>query len=84
MFYVYYLQSTKDSSKFYVGYSTDLQKRLVEHNVGKSASTKPYRSWKLIFYEGYISKVDTKRRETYFKTTQGRKALKLVLRDTLK
>lgn len=53
------------------------------HNSGVVLSTKPYRSWEMIFYEAYKSMVDAKRREKYFKTTKGRKALKIMLRDSL-
>ena len=81
-YYVYLLKSKVKLTQSYVGYSTDLQKRLERHNQGLVRSTKPYRPWKLIFYEAYISKKDAKRREQYFKTTKGRKALKLMLQDT--
>jgi hypothetical protein len=34
--------------------------------------------------EFYLSKLDALRREKYFKTDQGKRMLKLILRDTLK
>jgi len=39
MYYVYVIQSKKDS-KFYTGCTGDLQKRFTEHNEGKVLSTK--------------------------------------------
>ena len=84
MYYVYFLQSKTNYKRTYVGYTTDLRKRFKKHNSKLVQSTKPYCPWKLIFYEAYISKKDAKRREQYFKTTKGRKSLKLMLQDSLK
>jgi putative endonuclease len=84
MFYVYVLKSKKKLDQLYIGYTTNLKERLKKHNEGLVQSTKPYLPWKLIFYEAYQSKKDAKRREQYFKTTKGRKALKLMLKDSLR
>lgn len=61
----------------------DLKSRLIEHNRGFNSSTKRYVPWKLIYYEARISKSDAKRREKYFKTTQGRRLLKRRIKDYL-
>jgi len=83
MHYVYVLQSLKDK-KLYIGFSTDLKKRLKDHNSGGTKSTKSRRPFNLIFYEAFISEKDARRREKYFKTTKGKKTLKLMLREVLK
>jgi putative endonuclease len=77
MFYVYVLQS-KD--RFYVGYTDNLKRRFKEHNTGKNIATKAYVPWTLIFYEAYLEQEDALRREKYLKTTQGRQALRRMLR----
>jgi putative endonuclease len=79
---VYVLLSMHDSN-FYVGFTTDLQRRLTEHFNGQSPSTAPRRPFRLIFCEYFFSKEDAERREGYLKTTAGKKGLKLILRDTL-
>jgi putative endonuclease len=83
MYYVYVLRSQLDE-KLYTGYTTDLQTRLWEHNNGEVVSTKARRPFELIFYEGYKSMEDAKRRERYFKTSKGKSSLKMILRDSLK
>lgn len=80
MFYNYVLQSGKNKN-LYVGYTTDLRKRLKEHNQGLVFSTKPYGPWKLIYYEACINEEDAKRREHYLKTTQGQRLLKRRLKE---
>ena len=52
MFYVYILQSKKDS-KLYYGYTPNLRVRLKRHNNGKVNSTKYRRPFELIYYEAY-------------------------------
>lgn len=80
MFYNYILQSKKNK-KLYVCYTTDLRKRLQEHNQGLNQSTKPYSPWILIYYEACLNEKDAKRREKYLKTTQGQRLLKRRLKD---
>ncbi|HBM45465.1 MAG: GIY-YIG nuclease superfamily protein [Parcubacteria group bacterium GW2011_GWF2_38_76] len=80
MFYIYLLRN-KESGHLYFGYTTNLKKRLGEHNQGLNLSTKRYLPWKLIYYEACLNEKDAKRRERYLKTTQGRRMLKLRLKD---
>jgi len=80
MFYNYILQSLKNNN-LYIGYTNNLQKRLKEHNQGLSKSTKPYRPWKLIYYEACLNEADSKRREKYLKKTQGQRLLKRRLKE---
>ena len=82
MHYVYYLQSLKVKDQFYVGSTSDLDKRLRQHNKGDSSATKPYLPWELIFFEAFKSKSDALRREEYLKTTKGRRGLKLITRES--
>ncbi|OHA71134.1 MAG: excinuclease ABC subunit C [Candidatus Wildermuthbacteria bacterium RIFCSPHIGHO2_12_FULL_40_12] len=80
MFYTYILRSIKNND-LYIGYTSNLKKRLIEHNRGVNFSTKHNKPWKLIYYEACINKNDAKRREEYFKTSQGRRLLKRRLKD---
>lgn len=81
MFYNYVLQSKNNNKQLYVGYASDLRKRLKEHNQGLVRSTKPYRPWRLIYYEACLDEKDAKRREDYLKTSQGHRLLKRRLKE---
>ena len=50
--YVYLLRSLKDK-KFYLGWTTDLDRRLDAHNQGMNPSTKSRAPFKLLYYETY-------------------------------
>jgi putative endonuclease len=78
----YVLFSEKDLM-LYVGYSSNLENRLLRHNSGGVKSTSDRRPLKLIFCEFYLFEEDARKREMYFKTTAGKKSLKLMLRSTL-
>ncbi len=82
MFYVYILQSQKDSM-FYIGYTNDVMRRFQEHSSGNNVSTRNRRPLALLYYECHLNKEDALRRESYFKTTKGKATLKLMLRCAL-
>jgi putative endonuclease len=80
MFYNYILQSDKNG-EIYVGQTNNLKRRVEEHNKGLSPSTKRYIPWKLIYYEACLDEQDSKRREGYLKTTQGRRLTQRRLKE---
>lgn len=53
------------------------------HHSGGVKSTADRRPLQLIFCEFYLFEKDARNREMYFKTTAGKKAIKLMLRSTL-
>ena len=82
MYYVYILFSDTQS-RFYIGYTKDIARRVQEHKGKSNHTTARYKSLRLLFYEAFVNGSDARRREKYFKTTKGKKALRLILRDTL-
>ena len=78
--YVYVLESLA-KKELYIGVTTDLKRRLVEHNSGLNVSTKRYVPWRVIYYEACCDSLDAERREKYLKTTQGRRLLKRRLKE---
>ncbi|MEK7659642.1 MAG: GIY-YIG nuclease family protein [Patescibacteria group bacterium] len=52
MYYTYVLKSLLDN-KLYIGYSSDLRRRMKEHKNGGSKSTKSRRPFVLIYYEAH-------------------------------
>lgn len=83
MFYIYILYSLKDN-KFYIGFTTNLRKRVKNHNTNKVFSTKGRNPLRLIYYEAYLNKKDAIKREKYFKTDNGKRSLRLMLVNYLK
>jgi putative endonuclease len=65
-YYTYILQSEKDWS-YYVGSTSDLERRITEHNNGHSPYTSKKRPWKLFYYEEFSSKTEALKREKFLK-----------------
>lgn len=82
-YYVYILQSQKNNS-FYIGYTSDLQKRFKKHNSGENKATKPFIPYKLIFYVAFLNRIDAKNREIYLKSGYGRKTINTMFNRYLK
>ena len=75
MYYTYVLYSKKDC-KLYVGYSSDLKKRVVLHQKGCVNITKNRRPLILVYYEAFIDEKAARDQELFYKTGQGRRVLK--------
>ena len=62
---------SQDKKKItYVGYTSDLKKRIILHNLGKGAKFTRGRKWKLIYKEKISSKKEAISREYYIKNNR--------------
>ena len=77
-YYLYILRSDVDNN-LYVGISADPNKRLLEHNLGFSKSTKCRRPFKLIYTEEFASKQEAAKMEWHLKNTPSGGILKKQL-----
>ena len=77
MFYVYVLSSLQQKY-LYVGLTDNLNRRLKEHQTGKSRSTRSRRPFKLILVEKYKYRWEARNREKYLKSGIGKEFLTLI------
>ena len=70
MYYAYTLKQT-NKNKFYVGYTGNLRRRLIEHNSGENTSTRS-RTWEIYCYFAFEFKELAKNFEKYLKSHSGR------------
>jgi len=83
MHYVYLLESQNDKS-WYIGFTSNLKRRVQEHNEKSGGQTTRRKSnWKLIYFEGYVDKQDAVGREKFLKSGSGRRYLKKQLKNYL-
>ncbi len=80
-YYVYILLLS--NRQLYTGFSADLNARVEDHEKGKVASTKERRPLELIHAERYNLESDARRREKFLKTTEGKRLLRMQIRDIL-
>ena len=79
MFYVYILQSEKDSN-FYTGMTENLSRRLQEHNAGHTKSTSYHAPYKLVYSEEFETRTEARAREKFLKTGSGREFRDSILK----
>ncbi|MBP9864065.1 GIY-YIG nuclease family protein [Patescibacteria group bacterium] len=79
MYFVYLLKSLLDGG-WYIGYTEDVHRRLLDHNSGKNISTYVRRPFILIYYEAYLHKLNALGREKFLKSGSGRKFLEKQMR----
>ncbi len=72
--YVYVLQSLKNN-RFYIGSTTNIQRRLIEHNSGRSTYTSFSRPFELIFSQKFDSITIAKKIEFKIKQFKSKKVI---------
>jgi putative endonuclease len=77
-YFVYILRSV-EFNKTYVGITSNPERRIAEHNSGKSNFTSKYKPWKLVYTEEVSDRIVAREREKYFKSAAGRKQIKKML-----
>ncbi len=70
--FVYVLGSEGNGgNRTYVGWTTDLERRLSEHNAGTGARSTRGREWVLLYAERYATRREAMSREWHIKRDQG-------------
>jgi putative endonuclease len=69
-YYVYIIQSLK-TLKYYIGSTNNLERRLIEHNSGKSKFTRNKNPFSLIYKEEYPTRSEALKRELQIKSYKG-------------
>ena len=70
-FYVYILRSLK-SGRLYIGHTSDLQRRLAEHNEGRGGQfTRQNGPWQLRYSEVHMDRTSAVKRELFLKSVEG-------------
>ena len=70
--HVHVLKSLSTPSRRYVGITSDLDRRLAEHNSGKSTHTNKYKPWQCLVAIRFANDQKAKAFERYLKSGSGR------------
>lgn len=71
MYYVYILRSIKYPKQIYIGFTNDLERRLIEHNNGLSKHTSKFKPWKIETYMVFSERKLALKFEKYLKVGSG-------------
>ena len=72
MHYTYILQTLQNPPHFYIGSTSDLKRRLTEHNSGKSIHTNKFLPWKIKNYIAFEDEFKATEFEKFLKSGNGR------------
>jgi len=78
--FVYILKSLKNGS-YYIGSTSDLKRRLVEHNAGKTKSLKHLTPFELKFSQEFKSKAEAYRVEKKLKKWKNKQIIERIIED---
>jgi len=76
-YFVYVLQNPE--SRLYIGFTTDLERRVRQHQEGKGGWTHSRGPWKLVHYEVFADRLEAIRRERNLKRGKMNKELRMRL-----
>ena len=77
--YILELKSFQDKESFYIGYTQDLKKRILQHKEGKGARyTRGKQSIKLVYTESYKTRSEAMKREIELKKLNRKDKIELV------
>ena len=79
-FYVYILKSKKNG-RYYIGSSSNVEKRTIEHNEGKTTSTKNKGPWVLVFKQSLENKSEALKLEKKLKQYKSRVIIERIVAD---
>jgi len=80
MSYIYILESLRDG-RFYVGSTTDLDRRVAHHKGGHTYSTKRFGALKLVFSQKFDSLKEVRYLESKLKKMKRKDYLKKIIED---
>ena len=78
MFSVYILKSSV-TDKYYIGQTSDIDRRLLYHNSGYSKSTKAGIPWKLVYSENFDTRQQAMNREAELKKYKSRVMIEKII-----
>lgn len=78
VFSVYILKSSV-TDQYYIGQTSDIDKRLLRHNSGYSKSTKAGKPWKLVYSENFDTRQQAMNREAELKKYKSRVMIEKIV-----
>jgi len=80
MFFLYILKSQKNG-KFYIGSTNDLNRRLNEHNTGKTKSLIYLRPLEIVFFKEFENGRDARQMERKLKKFKNKNIIEKIIAD---
>ncbi len=66
--FIVYILHSSTKNKFYIGFSSDLEERIIRHNQKSKGFTGNTNDWKIVYTEEYSTKTEAVSREKQIKS----------------
>ncbi len=72
MEFIVYILFSQTKNRFYIGFTSNLEERIIRHNQKSKGFTGNTNDWKVVYTENYISKEEAHKRELQIKSWKSR------------
>ncbi len=79
MEFIVYILFSETKNSFYIGYSSNLEERVLRHNQKSKGYTGSVNDWKVIYTEKYLTKEEAVSRELQIKSWKSRIKIKELI-----
>ena len=83
MNYIVYILYSKSKDRYYIGQTNNIERRLEEHNSGKSKSTKYGLPWELEYYKEFEDRSSAMKYENKLKNMKSREYLEKIINTSV-
>jgi putative endonuclease len=67
-----YILFSKTKNKYYIGFTSNIEERIIRHNQKSKGFTGNVNDWKLVYFENYQTKEEAHKRELQIKSWKSR------------
>jgi putative endonuclease len=82
MKFIVYILFSKSKNRFYIGFTSDLEQRLIRHNQKSKGFTGNVNDWKVVYIENYNTKEEAQKRELQIKSWKSSVKIKALISNT--
>ena len=79
MYYYTYILHSQKLSKYYVGYSDDVENRLKKHLTNHKGFTGKAKDWIVVYTESYTTKEEARKRELQIKGWKSKRMIEKLI-----
>ena len=82
MEFIVYILFSETKNRFYIGFTSDMQQRIMRHNQKSKGFTGYVNDWKIVYTEKYNSKEEAYTREQQIKSWKSRIKIQKLINDS--
>jgi putative endonuclease len=79
MSYIVYILFSESKNRFYIGFTSNLEERIIRHNQKSKGFTGNVNDWKVVYIENYNTKAEAQERELKIKSWKSRVKIQALI-----